>query len=296
MELSVERQRVGGAAKNAAHWNVETARAATEVFSEAAEQLRENAESILNTLVGLGTSEVWDASFRDTAIERLTEQLALADSCVEVVREWHAEVLEDLETLRRCRDDALDSGDAVDTEDAEVIVRRALSAIDGAYERLSGSTGTHELLPASIARPLALDVSVRVRIALGMTSVGAMVSELLSRFGLHAWEAIIAAIPADLLAGAGPLDAADVRAMLAQRSGSGGQPRIRTAASGAEIRRLYDALAAEGRDLEADSGPGIGVELPDGTRVRIREDDQPDASSIGVAFRDGRTVEVHVRS
>ncbi|WP_315773524.1 hypothetical protein [Rhodococcoides kroppenstedtii] len=193
--------------------------------------------------------------------------------------------------------------DAVEVHAAVVSsLLRALIAADESVarsiddaSRTLGDTRARTFLPVAIGIAWAVDAAVSAMIAAGVLSAGAIAFALVDRFGIDAWETIRDAVPSTFFADAGPLDEAAVENVLEEETAAGRTSPNRQLDSAREVMDLYEKLATEGRVSNTPGYPGRGVELPDGTQIRLRETSVSGGPTIDIRFPGNpKPVKVHV--
>ncbi|WP_188543632.1 hypothetical protein [Rhodococcoides trifolii] len=173
--------------------------------------------------------------------------------------------------------------------------RQAADAVVRALEPLSQSVGARNFLPLVIGVGLLVEMAVDALIAAGVVSLGALLFALVDQFGEGAWETIEDAIPDQFFADAGPVDQGSVEGVLDANSQPGRNSPNRQVGTDQDVKDLYETLAREGRSMDANRYPGVGVELPDGTQVRMRDSSTSGGATLDIKFPDGsKVVKVHV--
>jgi hypothetical protein len=173
--------------------------------------------------------------------------------------------------------------------------RAAANAVVGALDPLARNGGSRDFLPLVIGAALLAELAVDALIATGVVTLGALAFALVDQFGEGAWDAISSAIPDQFFADAGPVDQGGVEEMLNKETEPGRNPPIRQVSSEQDVRDLYEALSREGRPITESNYRGVGVLLPDGTAVRMRDSSTSGGPTIDIKFPDTpRPVKVHV--
>lgn len=172
-------------------------------------------------------------------------------------------------------------------EEAALSLARALDAFGRGGEAFG-------FVPIVIGAAFLIDAAVAALIAGGVMSVGAILFALVDEFGVDAWDTIESAVPSSFFEDAGPVDEDGIKDRVVDATVPGRSPPIRQAENEQQLRDLWDALTAEGRAVEDVRYPGQVVELPDGTKVRLREASRSGGPTIDINYPSGDKDKVHI--
>lgn len=172
-------------------------------------------------------------------------------------------------------------------EEAARSLARALDAFGSGRESFG-------FVPVVLGAAFLIDAAVAALIAGGVLSVGAILFELVDEFGVDAWDTIESAIPSSFFEDAGPVDEDGIKDRVVDATVPGRSPPIRQVENEQQLRDLWDALTAEGRAVEDVRYPGQVVELPDGTKVRLREASRSGGPTIDINYPSGDKDKVHI--
>lgn len=267
--------------------------------------------------------EAWQGAAGDAAVGRLGRDLAAAQRRTTQLRVLERAVVDGASAITVAREALLDavvvaeadgclvapdwsvvnnggSHAAVIAAHVQALIdadKSAARSIDDASAALLDGEPRH-FVPLAIGLAWAVEAAVHAMIAAGVLSVGAMAFALVDRFGMDAWDAIHDALPTSFFQDAGPVDAAGVDDVLKEATEPGRNSPNRQVGTDDDVRALYRRLVDEGRAVDVGVSPKIleRYELPDGTRIQLRDDSKSGGLTIDVRARaNGRVIKVHVR-
>ncbi len=219
-----------------------------------------------------------------TAIESIeiagwvvTEDWAISgDGTDPALREEHQR------NLRRCLSE-------LHRSDAE-----AARSIDHALKKFGAGPDLLGFVPVVIGLAFVIDAAVAALISAGLVSAGAILFALVDEFGVDAWDTIESAVPSSFFEDAGPVGADGVRDQILDGTVPGRNQPVRQVDTDQQLRDLWDSLTTEARLADGDKYPGKVMELPDGTKVRLRESSRSGGATMDITYPDGGIAKVHI--
>lgn len=304
-----------------ASWDPDAVRIDATWIGDVASVLDSRAAAIDRSRVDL--REAWRGAAGDAAVGRLGRDLAAAQRRTTQLRMLERAVVDGASAIAVAREALLDavvmaeadgclvapdwsvvsngvSHTAVIAAHVQALIdadKSAARSIDDASAALLDGEPRH-FVPLAIGLAWAVEAAVHAMIAAGVLSVGAMAFALVDRFGTDAWDAIHDALPDSFFQDAGPVDAAGVDDVLKEATEPGRNSPNRQVGTDDDVRALYRRLVDEGRAVDVGVSPKIleRYELPDGTRIQLRDDSKSGGLTIDVrAKANGRVIKVHVR-
>jgi hypothetical protein len=304
-----------------ASWDPDAVRIDATWIGDGASVLDSRAAAIDRSRVDL--REAWQGAAGDAAVGRLGRDLAAAQRRTTQLRVLERAVVDGASAIAVAREALLDavvmaeadgclvapdwsvvsngvSHTAVIAAHVQALIdadKSAARSIDDASAALLDGEPRH-FIPLAIGLAWAVEAAVHAIIAAGVLSVGAMAFALVDRFGTDAWDAIHDALPTSFFQDAGPVDAAGVDDVLKEATEPGRNSPNRQVGTDDDVRALYRRLVDEGRAVDVGVSPKIleRYELPDGTRIQLRDDSKSGGLTIDVRARaNGRVIKVHVR-
>ncbi|RRQ27397.1 hypothetical protein DK926_12965 [Rhodococcus sp. Eu-32] len=149
-------------------------------------------------------------------------------------------------------------------------------------------------VPVAIGLAFLIDAAVSLLISAGVVSAGAILFALVDEFGTDNWDLIESAVPSSFYEDAGPVDESGVRERIQDATVPGRNRPVRQVATEEQLRDLWDELTAEGRVVENSDYPGKVMELPDGTKVMMRETSKSGGATLDIYYPGSGTAKVHV--
>ncbi|WP_285184493.1 hypothetical protein [Rhodococcus sp. MEB041] len=304
-----------------ASWDPDAVRIDATWIGDGASVLDSRAAAIDRSRVDL--REAWQGAAGDAAVDRLGRDLAAAQRRTVQLRVLERAVRDGASAIAVAREALLDAVVVAEADgclvapDWSVVsngvshtaviaahVQALIDADESAARSIDDASAAlldgepRRFVPLAIGLAWAVEAAVHAMIAAGVLSVGAMAFALVDRFGTDAWDAIHDALPDSFFQDAGPVDAASVDDVLKEATEPGRNSPNRQVGTDDDVRALYRRLVDEGRAVDVGVSPKIleRYELPDGTRIQLRDDSKSGGLTIDVRARaNGRVIKVHVR-